>query len=256
MITRRVADQLPWTDSLIKTASAWGRKSKKLIMKDSVQFLNRKGEKFDWDNDDLDDLEVKKDPSKLIHPDVLAEFPGMELQRDQNTPSRVTVRTEPNPVRKEPDPTKQAAAARVAAGLDAPPEASATTRGVDDAAHAADGTGDADQGVNPESDGPPDMISDDYSDSESDSDSEDENEDEDTIAKEDEDTVADAFDEDSVGDAEILASIQEIPVSSPVQRTSRGRVTRRPSNFVPTMTGKSHGNSRDIGVNSPLLEYY
>ena len=56
MITRRVADQLPRTDSMIETASAWGRKSKKLIMKDSVQFLNRKGEKFDWDNDDLNDL--------------------------------------------------------------------------------------------------------------------------------------------------------------------------------------------------------
>ena len=49
MVIRRVADQVPWTDSLIETASAWGRKSKKLIMKDSVQFLNRKGEKFDWD---------------------------------------------------------------------------------------------------------------------------------------------------------------------------------------------------------------
>ena len=107
-------------------------------MKDSVQFLNRKGEKFDWNNDDLDDLEIKKDPSKLIHFDVLVEFPGMELQPNQNTPSRVTVRT-------EPDPTKQAAAARVAAGLDAPPEASATTRGVNDTAHTADGTGDVDR---------------------------------------------------------------------------------------------------------------
>ena len=55
MVIRRVADQMPWPDSMIKTASAWGRKSKKLIMKDSVQFLNRKREKFDWDNDDLDD---------------------------------------------------------------------------------------------------------------------------------------------------------------------------------------------------------
>ena len=36
MVIRRIADQLPWTDSLIETASAWGRKSKKLIMKDLV----------------------------------------------------------------------------------------------------------------------------------------------------------------------------------------------------------------------------
>ena len=60
MVTCRVAEQLPWTGSLIKTASAWGRKSEKLNMKDSVQFLNRKGEKFDWDNDDLNDRKSKK----------------------------------------------------------------------------------------------------------------------------------------------------------------------------------------------------
>ena len=43
LVVRRVADQIQWLESMIKIVSAWGRKSKKLIMKDSVQFLNRKG---------------------------------------------------------------------------------------------------------------------------------------------------------------------------------------------------------------------
>ena len=103
------------------------------------QFLNRKGEKFDWDNNKLSKLEVKKDPSKMIHPNISAELPGVELQRNLTTPSRVTVR-------KGPNPTERSAAARVTAGLDAPPNKDATTRGVDDAP-AAEGSDDADQGV-------------------------------------------------------------------------------------------------------------
>ena len=260
MITRRVADQVPWPESMIKTTSAWGRKNKKLIMKDSVQFLNRKGKNFDWDNDDLDDLEIKKDPSKLIHPDIPAEFPGMELQRDQNTPSRVTVHY---PTRTERDPKKEAAAARIAAGLDTPPEDSEPTRGVDDTADTAEDTGDVDQGVDHDSDDDseylPDLVnrgneSDSDSDSDSDRNSEDEYEHTDIIAEEVEDTavdeVEDAPDEDSAGKAAETA----VPIPSPVAsilRTSRGRVIRKPNNLVPTMTGKSHGKSRDKGVNFP-----
>ena len=86
-------------------------------------------------------MEVKKDLSKMIHPDILAEFPEMEFQRDQCTLSRVTVSY---PVQKEHDPGKEAVAARVAAGLDAPPEDSTTTRGVDDTAETTHGTNDAD----------------------------------------------------------------------------------------------------------------
>ena len=79
LVVRKIMKQIPWPDSLLKVASAWGRKRKKLAMKDSVQFLNRKGEKFDWDDDELSDLEVKTEPSKMIHPDISAELPGMEL---------------------------------------------------------------------------------------------------------------------------------------------------------------------------------
>ena len=75
----------------------------------------------------------------------------------------------------------------------------------------------------------------------SDSDGDDENE--------DDGTPADTLNEDSVGD-------EETPVSSPVQRTLSGRVTRNPNSLIPIMTGKSHGKSRDQGVNFPLVGNY
>ena len=108
-------------------------------MKDSIQFLNRKGKKFEWYNDKLSNLEVKKDPIKMVHPDIPAELPGINLERDLHTPSRVTIR-------RKPSVTEQAAAARISAGLDAPHEDNAMTRGVDDAP-ASDGGDNTDEGV-------------------------------------------------------------------------------------------------------------
>ena len=64
---------------MFKIACEWGRKSKKLVMKDSIQFLNRKGKRFNWDNDELSDLEVIKDPLKTIHPDITEELPGIKV---------------------------------------------------------------------------------------------------------------------------------------------------------------------------------
>ena len=113
-------------------------------MKDSIQFLNRKGKKFNWDNDKLYDLEVKKDPMKMIHLNIPAELTGIKLERDLNTPLRVTVRSKPSV-------TEQAEAARISAGLDASREDSAVTRGVDDAP-TTDGDNNTDKGVESDED--------------------------------------------------------------------------------------------------------
>ena len=75
----------------------------------------------------------------MIHPDIPAELPGIKLERDLNTPSRVTVRSKPSV-------TEQAAASRISAGLDAPREDSAVTIGVDDAP-ATDGRDNTDKGL-------------------------------------------------------------------------------------------------------------
>ena len=39
-----------------------------------IDFLNRNGEKFDWENDDLSELEVVNEQPKLVDPG-LAEIP-------------------------------------------------------------------------------------------------------------------------------------------------------------------------------------
>ena len=41
-------------------------------------FFNRKGETFDWDNDNLEDLQAVNEQPKLVHPDIISEIPGVE----------------------------------------------------------------------------------------------------------------------------------------------------------------------------------
>ena len=121
-----------------------------------------------------------------------------------------------------------------------------------DDAPAAEGSDDADQGVqsdddeNRDDDLPRLTTEDDQSNSNSDSDSGGNDDGKDDC------TPADVFGEDSVGND---VGTEEVTVSTPVV-TARGRVIRKPNNCVPTMTGKSHGNSRDQGVNFPLVGKY
>ena len=41
---------MTFPNRMFKKAIAWDKKSKAKITKDSIQFLNRLGEKFDWEN--------------------------------------------------------------------------------------------------------------------------------------------------------------------------------------------------------------
>ena len=45
-------------DMLVRKANVWGKKGKNAILKGQIKFLNRKGEKFDSDNNDLTEIEM------------------------------------------------------------------------------------------------------------------------------------------------------------------------------------------------------
>ena len=47
MVILRIAKKIPWPDRMLKIACEWVRKSKNLVMKDSIQSLNRKEKKID-----------------------------------------------------------------------------------------------------------------------------------------------------------------------------------------------------------------
>ena len=126
--------------------------------------------------------------------------------------------------------------ARVTAGLDVEPEANIETREVDAASNTNEVVNDdADHGVvqNGEDDKLPELTLR-YKEIYRDSDNE-----EDSVRNsnvKEENVNDEESDEDSVDNEE--------PVEPPtVQRTSSGRITRPPNSFIPTMTGKPHGNS-------------
>ena len=70
-----------WSERLLRKANAWGKKGKKAILKGQIKFMNRKGEKFDWDNDNLTEINMAYKEQKLVQPDFIAEIPGIEVDR-------------------------------------------------------------------------------------------------------------------------------------------------------------------------------
>ena len=101
---------------MIKKASAWGRRSKEIIAKNDIQFRNRHGGKFDWDNGDMYKLEVTTELPKMIHTNMVEILPGIEIESDFPRPSI------PTPY-KQPDIMTQFSPARLNSGLEKYPEA-------------------------------------------------------------------------------------------------------------------------------------
>ena len=63
-----------------------------------MEFLDRHKEKFDWDNEDIEDEEgkVEPDPNQDTHPGLLAEIPGVMLESDRDS-SRDAIEAVPVP---------------------------------------------------------------------------------------------------------------------------------------------------------------
>ena len=70
VLIRRNAIQIPWhmDNKLIQRVEAWGKLGATIITRNSIDFLNRKGERFDWENDSLLDIQVVQEQSNLIDP--------------------------------------------------------------------------------------------------------------------------------------------------------------------------------------------
>ena len=106
-----------------------GERGKAAILRGGIKFLNRNGEKFDWENEYLGEIEVVVKDLKLIQPDFIAEIPGIEV--DSNYDKIIG----PKPDEEQdvkPSISERAAAVHRNAGLEANVDVQITTRGVDD----------------------------------------------------------------------------------------------------------------------------
>ena len=69
-------------ERILRKANVWEKNGKKAFLKGQIKFLNQKGEKFDWDNDDLKEIEMADKEPKLVQPNFIAEIPGIEVESD------------------------------------------------------------------------------------------------------------------------------------------------------------------------------
>ena len=79
----------------MKKVEEWGKKGAAAIKRGCIEFLNRAGEKFDWDNDDLSELEVVSGQPRLVDSGVaavpLSAVPAEELGDSPVAPKRLRI---------------------------------------------------------------------------------------------------------------------------------------------------------------------
>ena len=63
-----------------KKICSWGKSGKRAILGRRIICLNRKGTKFDGENDDWTDLKAADKQPKLIHSDIMSEILGIETE--------------------------------------------------------------------------------------------------------------------------------------------------------------------------------
>ncbi len=69
-------------DRVIAVIKDWGRHHQKEDKANTLEFLYQKQQQYDWDNEDLEYNEGLIEPD-IAHPDIPAEFPGIDLESEQ-----------------------------------------------------------------------------------------------------------------------------------------------------------------------------
>ena len=67
-------------DRVSSQVNAWGKKYQEEEKKNKSELLNCLQLQCDWENDELEESEGLIE--ELVHPDLPAQFPGMELERE------------------------------------------------------------------------------------------------------------------------------------------------------------------------------
>jgi len=82
VLKRRNFTEYPMPDKVITKVNQWGSRTKREQFGMKTQFLNRKQKAFDWDNEDSEE-EDNLIEQVITHPEIPAEFPGVELEEEQ-----------------------------------------------------------------------------------------------------------------------------------------------------------------------------
>ena len=96
VVTRRVVKQVPYPDRVIKRVNEWGKTPRGEKYSDGLEFLNRKKQPFDWENEELN--ETLPEVEEHIYPDILAEVLGLVLKSDFNDDNHAVVTPPPPPL--------------------------------------------------------------------------------------------------------------------------------------------------------------
>ena len=83
LIIQRTVKTVPYPYRIIRLANSWGKQSRSKQFGDNLEFRDRKKLRYDWDNKEIEeDDPLVENPLTAIHPGILEEIPGVELEAD------------------------------------------------------------------------------------------------------------------------------------------------------------------------------
>ena len=80
VVTRRIIEEMPYPDLIIKRVNKWGKTTRGEKFSDGVEFRNRKIQPFDWENKEL--VETLQEVKEPVYLDILAEILGLVIESD------------------------------------------------------------------------------------------------------------------------------------------------------------------------------
>ena len=94
-------------------AKSWGRQSRSKLFGNNLEFRDRKKLRYNWDNKEIEENDpLVENPITAVHPCILEEIPGVELEAD-----REDINTSAIEAISEPSLEARADAARLNANL-------------------------------------------------------------------------------------------------------------------------------------------
>ena len=80
VVTQRTVTPLPMPDQIRKLVNRWGNKTQALKYTGGINFLDRKNNELEWENEDLG--ETIDDVNEPIYPTLASKIPGVVLEDD------------------------------------------------------------------------------------------------------------------------------------------------------------------------------
>ena len=98
LIIQRTVKTVPYPHRIIRLANSWGKKYRSKQFGNNLEFRDWKKLQYDWDNEEIEENDpLVENPLTAVHPGILEEIPGLELEAEREDINTSVIEAVPEP---------------------------------------------------------------------------------------------------------------------------------------------------------------